>query len=91
MTADDRNKFPDAPLSAKGGRIVTSFSDTVDLTAIALELWVLTAGTASVVGADGTTVTFTEADITALGGRLPFAVKRILSTGTTATRFLAAV
>ena len=91
MTPDTRKTYPESPLSARGGRIVTSFSDTVDLTVVALELWALTAGTVVVIGVDDQTVTFTANDMVAMNGRIPFAVKRILSTGTTVTRFLAAV
>lgn len=76
-------------LSGRGGKIVTVTSDTADLADCALELFVLTTGTVSVVGADGVQVDFLQADLDALGGRIPFAVARIRAAGTTATRFLA--
>lgn len=91
MTSNERAQYPQSPLTARGGRIITTTHDTTELNPVALELYVLTAGTVSVVGVDGETVTFLEADITALGGRIPFAVKIIRDTDTTATRFLSAV
>ena len=74
-----------------GGRIVTSFSDTVDLTDVALECWALTPGTLKVKGMDDQDVAFTAADLTAMNNRVPFAVKRIFATDTTVTRVLCAV
>jgi hypothetical protein len=86
-----KGNHPEELLTGTGGVIVTSFSDTADLANPAIELYALTAGTAVVIGVDGETVTFLEADLVALNNRIPFAVKRILSTGTSVTRFLAVV
>lgn len=72
-----------------GGVIVTAFSDGTDLTVGAKELFALTAGPLSVLGADGVQVDFLAADLVALNNRVPFAVKRIRTTGTGGTRYLA--
>ena len=78
-------------MTSRGGVIVTSFSDTADLSSVGLECWALTSGTLKVTGMDGEAVTFLAADLTALNNRIPFAVKRIWSTGTTVTRVLCVV
>lgn len=86
-----KGNHPEQLLTGMGGAIVTSFSDTADLTNPAIELYVLTAGTLRVSGTDGVQVDFLAADLVALNNRLPFSVKRIWSTGTTVTRCLAVV
>lgn len=91
MTDDEYYLREQSLLVGRGGRIVTSFSDGTDLTTIALECFALTSGTLKVRGMDDEDVTFTAADLTALNNRIPFAVKRIWSTGTTVTRVLCVV
>lgn len=87
----EKNIHPEQVLTALGGRIITSFSDTVDLTAVALELTALTTGTLRVSGADGEVVDYLAADLVAMNNKLPFTVKRIHATGTTVTRCHAVV
>jgi hypothetical protein len=89
MTADSILNCGSNPTTGIGGAILTSFHDSTNLTTAAKELYALTAGTASVVGVDNVAVDFTAADLTAMSNRIPFAVKRVNSTGTTVTRFLA--
>jgi hypothetical protein len=76
------------PLFGTEMAIVTSFSDSVDLTNVAKELYALTTGTLSVLDLQGNQIDFTANDLTALNNRIPCAVKRIRATGTTVTRCL---
>lgn len=89
MTAEAIANCGSNPVTGIGGAILTTFHDSNNLATAPKETYALTTGTASVVGVDGVAVDLLAADLVALNNRIPFAIKRINSTGTTVTRFLA--
>ena len=72
--------FPAPTTNPVIGSAAVTTSDTVDLPKIPRALWVDVGGNIKVTLLDGTTDTFTV-----LAGLLPFCVRRVWATGTTAT------
>ncbi len=90
MTLADFLNRAQSTVNAIGARDVTPADE--DLAYVALQLEVSdTTGTLRVTGVDGTVVNITEAHLTAMGGKVRFAVKRVHSTGTTVTGIVALV
>jgi hypothetical protein len=77
--------YADQGAPARKWKVVTP-SDTVDLPSGCRGLWVGTAGTLSIVDAEGSTVSLT---IPEAGRLLPLGPVRVNSTGTSATEIVA--
>lgn len=85
MADNFEGQSPGLASPAENGASVTP-SDTVDLTTAARALWVGGAGTVKVYTTKGATLTFVGLSA---GTLLPVRVRRVYSTGTTATSILA--
>jgi hypothetical protein len=83
--ADKFASHSDTPISAARKLVAVTPSNSTDLTDLPKALWIGVAGDISVIAADDTDAV----TVAALAGVLPIRVKRVRSTGTTATGIVA--
>lgn len=88
MTLAEFQNRAQSPVNAVGAVNVIPADEDLPYVALEIEVADVT-GTLHLTGADDVEVTLSEAHLTAMGGRVRFAVKRIWATGTSASGIVA--